>query len=58
VPENKARLLLVGLCAEDHNAGKEVSVVTDWEVERVEQRAEVILDGWTECICTSFCGHG
>ena len=54
MPENKARLLLVGLCDEDHNAGKEVSVVTDWEVERVEQRAEVILDGWTECMCTSF----
>ena len=47
MPENRDRLLLV--CAEEHKAGKEVSIVTDWEVERVRSRAEMILDDWMKC---------
>ena len=41
--EEKDRLLLV--CAEKHKAGEKVSIITNWEVERVVSRPEVILDG-------------
>ena len=33
------------VCAEKHKAGEKVSIVTNWKVERVGSRAEVILDG-------------
>ena len=33
------------VCAEKHKAGEKVSIVTNWEVERVGSRTEVILDG-------------
>jgi len=39
---NKSKLLV---CAEKHKAEEKVSIVTNWEVERVGTRAEVILDG-------------
>ena len=29
--------------------GEKVSIVTNWEVERVGSRAEVILDGRAQC---------
>ena len=32
-----------------HKAGEKVSIVTNWEVERVGSRAEVILDGRVQC---------
>ena len=41
--EERDRLLLL-VCAEKHKAGEKVSIVTNWEVERVGSRAEVILD--------------
>ena len=34
--------------AEKHKAGEKVSVVTNWEVERVGLRAQVILGGRSE----------
>ena len=37
------------VCAEKHKAGENVSIVTNWEVERVESRTEVILDGRAQC---------
>jgi len=37
------------VCAEKHKAGKKVSIVTNWEVERVGSRADVILDGRAQC---------
>ena len=43
---NKTKLLV---CAEKHKAGEKVSIVTNWEVERVGSRAEVILDGRAQC---------
>src|SRR6218665_614433 len=42
----KSKLLV---CAEKHKAGEKVSIVTNWEVERVGSRAEVILDGKAQC---------
>ena len=47
MPEEKDRLLLV--CAEVYKAGEKVFIVTDWEVERVGSRAEVIPDGRPQC---------
>jgi len=32
-----------------HKAGEKVSIVTNWEAERVGSRAEVILDGRAQC---------
>jgi len=37
------------VCDEKHKAGQRVSSVTNWEVERVGSRAEVILDGKAQC---------
>jgi len=37
------------VCAEKHKAGEKVSIVTNWEVERVGSKAEVILNGRAEC---------
>jgi len=45
--EERDRLLLV--CAEEHKAGEKVSIVTNWEIERVGSRAKVILDGRALC---------
>jgi len=47
VPEERDSLLLV--CAEEHKAGKKVSIVTNWEIERVGSRAKMILDGRALC---------
>jgi len=33
------------VCAEKHKTRENVSIVTDWEVERVGSRAQVIFDG-------------
>ena len=41
------------LYAEKHEAGQEVSIVTNWEVEKVGSRAQVVLDGSAQCTQTS-----
>ena len=37
------------MCRETYKAGEKVSIVTNWEVERVGSRAEVIRDGGAQC---------
>ena len=41
--------LLSLVCAVKHKAGEKVSIVTNWELERVGSKAEVILDGRMQC---------
>ena len=37
------------VCAEEHKTREKVSIVTDWEVERVGSPEQVILDGRAQC---------